>query len=277
MSEEKEEAYSSYQRRLTSICEQFRKDVTAKVPGAYQTLVETLKALAVSMHAAIENAIVRQVMDAIRDSTCGGWVDTNVEPIVTEIVGREPRPVKPDPDEPPLTRAQVQIIDNVLECAMEAYTYIEQMTVALRSAATKLPPSTFLRLVESAPLPRVQVTHNPPAVQVVPKTSEEVNLEQHLPRPTALQHSSEETNLLAAFTYSVVRTIFCPLNKLSQENTAKKFAVHLATYKRISTGRRQLGGTAVAKRRRSADESEEAPPKKKSGGRAGKAKSSTSK
>ena len=82
-------------------------------------------------------------------------METEVDPFITEIVGQGPRPLKQDPEEPPLSQQQTQVVDAVLECMAEAHKKLESLTVALRNVVTTLHPSTFIRLVECAAIPRV--------------------------------------------------------------------------------------------------------------------------
>ena len=75
--------------------------------------------------------------------SCHNWGSTD-KPIVVNIEDSQSCPMKTDPDEPPLTPAQMQCIDTVLECATEVLSSLERLTVSLKNAAKCLPSQTFL-------------------------------------------------------------------------------------------------------------------------------------
>ena len=205
---------------------------------AYDTLYDRLQQLGTPHKEALDQADKQQVYNCIKDRT-GMFLsqDENVLYIETEEEFEKPK-FK-------FTGESKTALKNYYDAAHELCAAQADFVKATQELESKIEDKTvFLSIIQQVRLPSVQIHVRTveEIEQLEGKTYRELTLTQHLPNAKKIYaNATDQTRMMAAFIYFVLYEQITGL-KASQTGCSRDFKCQGTPFKRLVTGKKQLGG-----------------------------------
>ena len=137
-----------------------------------------------------------------------------------------------------------ELVTEIFMLAGDASRMLSEMHYTIAILQLKVRPETFLKLVNTIPLPNTDLTVIQRSEPEVGLNVDEERIWDHMPRCVKLNGTDEDTKLLGALVHWVIHNnLLTILNKYPAIQASRDFDVSYGKLRRVITGIRQHRGS----------------------------------